>query len=110
MYDEILLEQVFVNVFLNSLEAIQHEKPKIKIEVQHISQQKMTLWISDNGSGWPLSDKLLQPFSSSKSINLGLGLAISLSIMQQCQGELLIASMLTKNALIILEFKVVNNG
>lgn len=108
--DEILLEQVFVNVFLNSLEAIQHEKPKIKIEVQHISQQKMTLWISDNGSGWPLSDKLLQPFSSSKSINLGLGLAISLSIMQQCQGELLIASTLTKNALIILEFKVVNNG
>lgn len=107
--DEILLEQVFVNIFLNSLEAIQHETPEIKIEVQHISQQKMTLWISDNGSGWPLSDKLLQPFSSSKSINLGLGLAISLSIMQQCQGELLIASTLTKNALIILEFKVVNN-
>ncbi len=107
--DEILLEQVFVNIFLNSLEAMQHEKPEIEIKIQNISDQRVELWASDNGSGWPLSDKLLQPFSSSKSINLGLGLSISLSIMQQCQGNLLIASTLTKNALVILEFKVVDN-
>ncbi|KOE60114.1 ATP-binding protein [Aggregatibacter actinomycetemcomitans] len=107
--DEILLEQVFVNIFLNSLEAMQHEKPEIEIKIQNISDQRVELWVSDNGSGWPLSDKLLQPFSSSKSINLGLGLSISLSIMQQCQGNLLIASTLTKNALVILEFKVVDN-
>ncbi|WP_109422863.1 ATP-binding protein [Aggregatibacter actinomycetemcomitans] len=107
--DEILLEQVFVNIFLNSLEAMQHEKPEIEIKIQNISDQRVELWVSDNGSGWPLSDKLLQPFSSSKSINLGLGLSISLSIMQQCQGNLLIASTLTKNVLVILEFKVVDN-
>ncbi len=107
--DEILLEQIFVNIFLNSLEAMQHEKPEIEIKIQNISDQRVELWVSDNGSGWPLSDKLLQPFSSSKSINLGLGLSISLSIMQQCQGNLLIASTLTKNALVILEFKVVDN-
>ncbi|AMQ91821.1 histidine kinase [Aggregatibacter actinomycetemcomitans] len=107
--DEILLEQVFVNIFLNSLEAMQHEKPEIEIKIQNISDQRVELWVSDNGSGWPLSDKLLQPFSSSKSINLGLGLSISLSIMQQCQGNLLIASTLTKNALVISEFKVVDN-
>ena len=107
--DEILLEQVFVNIFLNSLKAMQHEKPEIEIKIQNISDQRVELWVSDNGSGWPLSDKLLQPFSSSKSINLGLGLSISLSIMQQCQGNLLIASTLTKNALVILEFKVVDN-
>ncbi|WP_250128574.1 ATP-binding protein [Aggregatibacter actinomycetemcomitans] len=107
--DEILLEQVFVNIFLNSLEAMQHEKPEIEIKIQNISDQRVELWVSDNGSGWPLSDKLLQPFSSSKSINLGLGLSISLSIMQQCQGNLLIASTLTKNTLVILEFKVVDN-
>ncbi|WP_109077414.1 ATP-binding protein [Aggregatibacter kilianii] len=107
--DEILLEQVFVNIFLNSLEAIQDDKPDIKIEIQNISELNTELWIFDNGSGWPLTDKLLQPFSSSKSINLGLGLSISLSIMQQCQGDLLIASTLAKNALIILKFKVINN-
>ncbi len=98
-----------MNIFLNSLEAMQHEKPEIEIKIQNISDQRVELWVSDNGSGWPLSDKLLQPFSSSKSINLGLGLSISLSIMQQCQGNLLIASTLTKNALVILEFKVVDN-
>ncbi|EJS87731.1 PgtB, partial [Pasteurella multocida subsp. multocida str. Anand1_cattle] len=37
---------------------------------------------------------------------LGLGLSISQSIMEQCQGSLTIASTLTHNALVILKFKV----
>lgn len=104
--EEVLVEQVFVNLFLNSLEACGKEAPQIKIEIQAQSEEKICLWISDNGEGWPLTDKLLQPFSSSKSIHLGLGLSISSSIMKQCSGTLYIASTLTHNALVILQFKV----
>lgn len=104
--EEVLVEQVFVNVFLNSLEAAAQEAPRISINIQEQDSDRICLWISDNGQGWPLSDKLLQPFSSSKSINLGLGLSISASIMKQCGGTLRIASTLMRNALVILEFKV----
>ncbi|HGO5816001.1 TPA: ATP-binding protein [Mannheimia haemolytica] len=105
--ENVLIEQVLVNIFLNALEAIEQNPPMITVEIAQHNHQELCLWISDNGKGWPLSDKLLQPFSSSKSLNLGLGLSISQSIMQQCGGELHIASTLTHNALIILKFKVV---
>ncbi|GJJ81154.1 two-component sensor histidine kinase [Pasteurella canis] len=104
--EDVLIEQVFVNLFLNSLEAIEHVAPHICIEIANIDENCIRLWVSDNGKGWPLTEKLLQPFASSKSINLGLGLSISQSIMEQCQGELRIASTLEHNALIILTFKV----
>lgn len=107
--EDVLIEQVFVNLFLNALEAIEQIPPRICIEVYSIDQHSISLWVSDNGQGWPLTEKLLQPFSSSKSINLGLGLSISQSIMEQCQGELRIASTLSHNALIILNFKVIGN-
>ncbi|NNI55585.1 ATP-binding protein [Pasteurella multocida] len=104
--EDVLIEQVFVNLFLNALEAIEHTPPQIHIDVDSDNAEDLCLWITDNGQGWPLTDKLLQPFSSSKSINLGLGLSISQSIMEQCQGSLTIASTLTHNALVILKFKV----
>ncbi|MDO4430673.1 MAG: ATP-binding protein [Lonepinella koalarum] len=105
--ENVLIEQVLVNIFLNALEAIEQDPPQIEVEIYQQDINEITLWISDNGKGWPLEHKLLQPFSSSKSLNLGLGLSISQSIMQQCGGELHIASTITRNALIILKFKVV---
>lgn len=110
--ETVLIEQVFVNLFLNALEATERcssVPPLIRLEFQPAKENKICLWISDNGEGWPLEKKLLQPFSSSKSVNLGLGLSISQSIMQQCQGELYIASTITGHALIILEFKEVKH-
>lgn len=104
--EPVLVEQVLVNLFLNALEAIEENQPQINVEIHSQNAQDLCLWITDNGKGWPLSEKLLQPFSSGKPLNLGLGLSISQSIMQQCQGELHIASTLSRNALIILKFKV----
>lgn len=108
--ENVLVEQVLVNVFLNALEAIEQDPPQINVEINRQNAEEIDLWISDNGKGWSLDHNLLQPFSSSKSLNLGLGLSISQSIMQQCGGQLRIASTLTHNALIILKFKVVQNA
>lgn len=107
--ESILIEQVFVNLFLNALEAIPDKVPEIQVEVLTCDRQKLILQVIDNGDGWPLNQKLLQPFSSSKSLNLGLGLSISASIMKQCDGNLSVASALNKNAIVLLEFKVVQH-
>lgn len=104
--EAILIEQILVNIFLNALEAIEDKSPRITIEVYSQNSEEICLLVADNGKGWPLSNNLLQPFSSSKSLNLGLGLYISQSIIQRCKGELSIASTLEGSALIILKFKV----
>lgn len=103
--EDVLLQQVFVNLFLNAIEAVEDPAPKIEISIAHYDEQTITLFMTDNGKGWPLEAKLLEPFSSSKSINLGLGLSISHSIIKQCDGELLLASTLDRHALIILTLR-----
>lgn len=110
MGEEVLMQQVFVNLFLNAIEAADSKQTIIKIEPFKQNEQELFLFVSDTGRGWPLSDNLLQPFSSSKSLNLGLGLSISQSIMKHCDGNLSIASTLDKHALIILSFKVTNHA
>lgn len=100
----ILLEQIFVNLLSNALEAC---KTQAHIQIQLYAQQhKIYARIKDNGEGWPLesADKLLQPFYSNKEVGLGLGLTICQRIMQQFNGNLYIASSLHKSAVIILEF------
>lgn len=100
----ILLEQIFVNLLSNALEAC---KTQAHIQIQLYAQQhKIYARIEDNGEGWPLesADKLLQPFYSNKEVGLGLGLTICQRIMQQFNGNLYIASSLHKSAVIILEF------
>lgn len=100
----ILLEQIFVNLLTNALDAC---KTQAHIQIQLYSHNhKIYARIEDNGEGWPLesADKLLQPFYSNKEVGLGLGLTICQRIMQQFNGNLYIASSLYKSAVIILEF------
>ncbi|WP_411704506.1 ATP-binding protein [Edaphovirga cremea] len=103
--EEVLLQQVWVNLFTNALEAMaEGEPPRLQLQVDMQQHDEVSLYLSDNGCGWPLqlADHLLQPFTSSKSVNLGIGLSISCSIMMQCSGALSIASTLDRHALVIL--------
>lgn len=106
--EEVLLQQVFVNLFTNALEAVAEGKaPRLSLWVDTQRPDEISLYLSDNGCGWPLqlADHLLQPFTSSKSVNLGIGLSISSSIMAQCSGALSIASTLDRHALVILALR-----
>ncbi|WP_192844586.1 ATP-binding protein, partial [Rodentibacter caecimuris] len=104
LVNPILLEQVFVNILSNALEAGQ-TTPIIQVDVV-CYQNKICVFIEDNGSGWQTdnADKLLQPFFTTKSVGLGLGLTICQRIMQQFGGKLAIASAFSKSAVVILEF------
>ena len=104
--DDVRVQQVLVNIFTNALEAANGQPPRIVIEQQE-QQESLILSISDNGKGWslPLADRLLTPFTTDKSVGLGIGLSISQSIMEQCSGSLTIASTLDRHAIVILQFR-----
>ncbi len=98
------LEQVFLNLILNSIDAIaekqqqpQGEKGKISITVSRLSDLSSILMeFKDNGIGIPGEnlDKVIDPFFTTKSVGkgTGLGLSVSLNIINDHGGELEIFS------------------
>jgi two-component system NtrC family sensor kinase len=93
------LEQVFVNILLNSIDAINERKqnePNIKgeIKIRVIKkEEEVDIEFSDNGIGVP-EDKvasIFDPFFTLKKIKqgTGLGLAVSYNIINSHNGQIL---------------------
>ena len=97
---------MLVNVLANALDACPNAA-KIVVNWQWEGRTLCVL-ISDNGPGWPeaLLPSLLKPFTTSKDVGLGIGLSICVSLMAKMQGELRLASTLTKNACVVLQFNL----
>ncbi len=84
------LEQVLVNLLQNAVQAC---GPGGRITLTVAAEaQTIRLSVSDDGPGIPpdLCDTLFQPFVTSKDDGIGLGLAISLDIMRQLGGDLIL--------------------
>ncbi|WP_410964666.1 ATP-binding protein [Salmonella sp. SAL04286] len=104
--DEVRIQQVLVNVLANALDACSHDAA---IAVTWQTQgEALEVYIADNGPGWPVAllPSLLKPFTTSKAVGLGIGLSISVSLMAQMKGDLRLASTLTRNACVVLQFSV----
>ncbi len=87
----IRLEQVFINLFQNALEAIDLKQNDGKIEVRtHVDRDKVIISVSDNGPGMPqhIRDNLFSPFNTSKEKGLGLGLVIVKEIVTDYGGAI----------------------
>ncbi len=110
--EDVRLQQVLVNILANALDAC---PGGAEITVSWQSEgDTLCVLIADNGPGWPeqLLPTLLKPFTTSKDVGLGIGLSICVSLMTQMGGELRLASTLSENACVVLEFKLmeVNDG
>jgi signal transduction histidine kinase len=82
------LKQVFLNIILNSIDAI-YENGKISIEVNlNETNDKFIIDIIDNGSGVTFPEKLFEPFHTTKNLGTGLGLSISQNILRNHKGDL----------------------
>jgi two-component system phosphoglycerate transport system sensor histidine kinase PgtB len=104
--DEVRVHQVLVNVLSNALDAC---PVAAKIDGELANRRRpVCVFIADNGPGWPaaLLPSLLKPFTTSKDVGLGIGLSICVSLMTQMEGELRLASTLTRNACVVLQFNL----
>lgn len=94
--NDVRLEQVFINLLTNALDAMQNSETKRLSIYFHTNLaedvQQVTIFVSDTGSGIDSEHlhHLFDPFFSTKDVGvgLGLGLSISYSIIKTMGGEL----------------------
>ena len=95
--DRVQVEQVLLNLLQNGVDAlsiISADPRLIAITANQTSPREIRVEVSDSGPGIPpeLAQRLFDPFCTSKSHGLGLGLAISQSIIESHGGRLWLAS------------------
>lgn len=87
------IEQIILNLLINAIEAIEHDHGRVDISTQFKrSDGCVLLMVSDNGRGIDpsISDKVFDPFFTSKQAQggIGMGLSISYSLVKAHQGEI----------------------
>ncbi|MHA2408434.1 MAG: ATP-binding protein [Candidatus Ranarchaeia archaeon] len=92
MADRVQLQQVILNLILNSSEALMSESQNTrKIIVQtDLKDDQNVVSVRDNGPGIDTKDpmKLYEPFYTNKKEGMGMGLAISRSIIEAHKGHI----------------------
>lgn len=99
--DERALEQVLLNLCLNSLESMPHGG-QLKLKLS-----KRVLTLTDTGCGMSLNTqkRLFDPFFTTKAKGTGLGLAISKRILDEHQVKLEVISQQKQGTTFVLRFK-----
>ena len=90
-----LMEQVMINLLVNAMEAVKDQgQPHIVLSAYKTANQKVTIKISDNGSGIPADvlDNIFIPFFSTKKSGSGIGLSLCRQIMMLHKGNVQVQS------------------
>jgi len=104
--DQVQLEQVLVNLLVNSCDAVAaSEQRDITISALDNEGSRLRIAVSDSGNGFSVDiiEKLFIPFTTTKDVGLGLGLSICRSIMTRFDGDIFLASNLQGGAMVVLE-------
>ena len=94
LLDENQIEQVFINLLLNAVHAVEKNgnvSVQSRVDSMH---NKIQVEISDNGCGIAADDikKIFEPFYSTKAKGTGLGLAVSYGIVKNHRGDIRVYS------------------
>jgi PAS domain S-box-containing protein len=89
LVDRVQLQQVFMNLMLNAIEAMKDTGGKLTIKSQVNPEGWLVVSISDSGVGLPedWSDEIFDPFHSTKPQGTGMGLTITRSIVESYAGR-----------------------
>ena len=93
MADQTQLQQVILNLVQNGCEAIQdtpESRRAVTVRTKQRGDRELEISVSDNGCGISesLGERLFEPFVTTKAQGIGMGLAISRSIVESHGGRL----------------------
>ncbi|MBI5683094.1 MAG: HAMP domain-containing protein [Deltaproteobacteria bacterium] len=93
MMDSAHLKQIFMNLFLNAVQAMEHGG-NISVSAIHQNPSSVKVFVSDNGPGIPEENinKIFDPFFTTKPTGTGLGLSIIHRIIKEHSGDIKVTS------------------
>jgi two-component system, LuxR family, sensor kinase FixL len=91
--DRVQLSQVLLNLVLNAMDSVSGDtlrERKVRIEVRHSGASHVEVAVVDSGAGIPddVFPRLFQAFTTTKHEGMGLGLALSRTIVRAHGGDL----------------------
>lgn len=91
--DKTQIEQVLLNLILNSIESMQNQpvqERSLQVKVNHIGQGEIQISVRDSGIGIPKDqlNSVFEAFWTTKAHGLGMGLAICRSIIEAHGGRI----------------------
>jgi PAS domain S-box-containing protein len=88
--DPIQIQEVFINLISNAIEATeaQQRRPVINIRATVDNPNEVTICVTDNGPGVDDLEKIFDAFMTTKEKGMGIGLAVSRSIVEAHNGQL----------------------
>jgi signal transduction histidine kinase len=86
--DPILIEQVLLNLLKNGLESMEHSAIETLVVAVTLHDQQIEVAVTDRGHGLSDPERLFEPFFSTKSEGLGMGLNICRTIIESHHGRL----------------------
>jgi two-component system sensor kinase FixL len=92
--DRVQIQQVLVNLMRNAMEAMKDsERKELTVRTRPTSNGRMAVEVEDTGPGIAddIAPTLFQPFVTTKSNGMGIGLSISKRIIESHGGELTVA-------------------
>jgi two-component system nitrogen regulation sensor histidine kinase NtrY len=105
--DSDLIEQVLINLVLNSIGALSNSAvPQIRLESEIDKSGGVLIHVIDNGPGIPeeLYDKIFVPFFTTRKEGSGIGLSLSKQIMRLHKGGITVHSIPDKETVFTLRF------
>src|ERR1700720_4159869 len=87
--DRVQLQQVFMNLMLNAIEAMRNTGGKLTISSRLTPEAQLIVSISDTGVGLPVenTERIFDAFHTTKPQGTGMGLAITRSIVEAHGGR-----------------------